>query len=263
MSSWKVKHVAIEMIYSTSGQVATEPQIWRSLSEQRKGRRANMSTFWTLFLVSHNNLDAGVIAVGSQELVFVGDLVSHVGDGLLSDLGESLSTLEVGSRLSTALVLELVDDASVFPSDFGGEAAQNSVRSVRVEAKSAESSGDDHALNLVEGGRDTLEDLETLESFLTLDSSVGEHATDDAVEDATRGAVVDGTTSRVGAHGLVQVGLELQLVAREGARDVDTLAADSHNLLAAKQFLGNSGSQTTQQVSAAVNHHTFLEHLVY
>ena len=80
-------------------------------------------------------LDGGVVTIARKELVLRLDLASDVLDGLASDLSKSLSTLEVSGSTSAALVLELVDNGGVLPSDFRGEAAQNGVGSVGAKSE--------------------------------------------------------------------------------------------------------------------------------
>ena len=52
---------------------------------------------------------------------------------------------------------------------------------------------------------------------------------------------------------LVQVGVVLQLVAEEGARNVDELGTDDDNLLAREELLSQGSGETTKKVSLAVN----------
>lgn len=87
-----------------------------------------------------------------------------------------------------------------------------------------------------------------------------QHAADDAPEDLRGRAVVEGTVAGVGVRALAQEGQILELVAVQGAADVDALAADRNDLLSRQELLGDGRGQTTQQVSSAVNNHLLLEH---
>jgi len=81
----------------------------------------------------------------------------------------------------------------VLPADLVAETANGAVLAAGLQSEDAESLGNNHLLLLVVRGRDTLEDLESLKSSGTAGGLVGDHATDGLVEDAGRGAEVEGT----------------------------------------------------------------------
>lgn len=80
-----------------------------------------------------------------------------------------------------------------------------------------------------------------------------DHASDGAVEDARRGAEVEGTTLRVDEAALAQEGHVLELVAEEGPRHVDLLAAHDSHFLAREQLLGSNRSETPQQMALGID----------
>lgn len=85
----------------------------------------------------------------------------------------------------------------VLPADLVAQTANCAVLATGLESEDAERLGDDHLLLLVVRGRDTLEDLKPLESGGAAGSLVGNHATDGLVEDARRGAEVEGACGNV------------------------------------------------------------------
>lgn len=96
------------------------------------------------------------------------------------------------------------DDILVLPANLVAETADGAVLAAGLQTQDPESLGDDHLLLLVVRGRDTLEDLEALKGGGTAGRLVGNHAADGLVEDAGRGAEVEGTCgqseSRSGHH---------------------------------------------------------------
>jgi len=92
------------------------------------------------------------------------------------------------------------DDILVLPADLVAETADGAVLAAGLKSQNAQSLGDDHLLLLVIWGRDTLEDLQPLESGSTAGGLVGDHATDGLVEDAGRGAEVERSCGRQSQH---------------------------------------------------------------
>ena len=206
------------------------------------------------------SLDGSLVTIGRKELVLSSELAVDGLDGLGADLSEGLDTLVVSGSAGAALVLKLVDNVGVLPSDFGGETAENAVSAIGTKTKSAKGVGDDEALNLIEGRGDSLEDLETRESSLSLGGLVGQHTADDAIEDLGGRAEMEGTVTGVGVGTLTQESKVLELVTVQRTRDVDSLATDGDNLLSRQELLGDGGGQTTQKVTTAVNNHLLLKH---
>jgi hypothetical protein len=81
----------------------------------------------------------------------------------------------------------------VLPADLVAQTADSAVLAAGLQSQDTEGLGNDHLLLLVVGGRDTLEDLESLKGGGTPGGLVGNHATDGLVEDPRRGAEVEGT----------------------------------------------------------------------
>lgn len=182
------------------------------------------------------NLDAmreRLVAELGKGLVF-GDRGSSLG----AELAGSLLALEVSLALDLALLLETVDNVLVAPSNLVGDTLEGGVLASGLQAENTESSGDDHLLDLVLGGGDTLVEGETAESGGTTSRLVGDHSADSLEEDAGRSAVVEGT-GLLGVDNvtLVEVGVVLELVTEERARDVDLLAADNRDLLAREDLM--------------------------
>ena len=81
----------------------------------------------------------------------------------------------------------------VLPADLVAQPADGAILATGLESEDAEGLGHHHLLLLVVRGRDTLEDLEPLESGGTTGGLVGDHATNGLVKDAGGGAEVEGT----------------------------------------------------------------------
>lgn len=91
-----------------------------------------------------------------------------------------------------------------------GEAADSAVLASWLESENAEGLRDNHALDLVVWGWDTLEDLESLQGGGTTGGLVWDHTTDGLVEDAGWGAEMEWTTTGwVEAGHLAEVGVVL------------------------------------------------------
>ena len=98
----------------------------------------------------------------------------------------------------------------VLPAVLVAETADGAVLAAGLQAQDAQSLGNNHLLDVVVRGRDTLEDLQALHGGGTTGGLVGNHTTDGLVEDTGRGAEVEGTTTGgVEPSGLAEVGVEL------------------------------------------------------
>lgn len=202
---------------------------------------------------------AGLVAKGSQGL---GGLVLD-GGGLLGvrELsGSNLLALVVGRGLGLSSVLQSANNVLVLPANLVAQTANGAVLAAGLESENTESLGDDHLLLLVVGRGDTLKDLEALESGGTTGSLVGDHATDGLVEDSGRSTEVERTSAGGVVSGdLSEVGVVLELRAEELARDVESLAADDDNLLAAKELLGDNGGESAKEMALAIDDDNLLE----
>lgn len=91
-----------------------------------------------------------------------------------------------------------------------GEAADSAVLASWLESENAKGLRNDHALDLVVWGWDTLEDLESLHGGGTTGGLVWDHTTDGLVEDAGWSAEMEWTTTGwVVAGHLAEVGVVL------------------------------------------------------
>jgi hypothetical protein len=86
-----------------------------------------------------------------------------------------------------------LNNVLVLPANLVAETADGAVLAAGLQAQDTEGLGNNHLLLLVVRGRDTLEDLEALKGGGTAGGLVGNHAADGLVEDARRGAEVEGT----------------------------------------------------------------------
>lgn len=162
--------------------------------------------------------------------------VSGVRDGsggLSSELEGGGLSLVVGLALSLSLLLQSVDDVLVTPSDLVRDSLEGAELSSGLETQYTKSGGDDHLLELVLGGGDTLEERESGEGGGTSGRLVGNHSSDGLVQDLGRSSVVERTgLLRVDNVPLVEVSVVPQLVSEKGTRNVDLLASDDRDLLA-------------------------------
>ena len=89
-----------------------------------------------------------LISAGGKDLVDLGELGLGGGGSLGLEGIAGLLLLVVGIGLGPALVLELLDEVLVLPSDLVGEITEDGVVADGVEADDAEGSGDYLALDL-------------------------------------------------------------------------------------------------------------------
>lgn len=162
--------------------------------------------------------------------------------------------LKVSLTLDLPLLLEPVNNILVVPSDLGANPLDGAVLPSGLQSEDTESGGDDHLLDSVLGGGDTLVKLKSLEGGGTSRALVGDHTADSLVEDSGRSTEVEGTRlPGVDNVSLVEVVVVLYLVPEEGTRDVDLLTSDNGDLLASEDLLGNDRSKSTEEVTFAVN----------
>ena len=81
----------------------------------------------------------------------------------------------------------------VLPADLVAETANSAELAAGLQTEDTESLGNNDLLLLVVGGRDTLEDLESLKSGSAAGGLVRDHAADGLVEDSRGGTEVEGT----------------------------------------------------------------------
>jgi hypothetical protein len=175
--------------------------------------------------------------------------VSNLGMGSLGLLGQSGLLGVVGGRLDLSLLLEVGDNVLVLPAKLVGDSANGAVLSAGLESQNSQGLGDHHSLLLVVRGRDTLEDLESLQSSLTSGGLVGDHTSNGLVEDSRGGSEMERTVSSVESGGLSQVSGVLELGSEKLLGDVKSLASHNDNVLAVEDLLGNGGGESTEEVS--------------
>jgi len=118
----------------------------------------------------------------------------------------------VSLALGLPLLLQLVDDVLVTPTDLVGQPLQGAVLPAGLESEDSESGGDDHLLDLVLSGGDTLEQGETGQGGGTSGRLVGNHSSDGLVEDPRGSSEVE----RTGLPGVaVEVEREQRLMSVE------------------------------------------------
>lgn len=84
----------------------------------------------------------------------------------------------------------------VLPANLVAQTADGAVLAPGLQPQDAESLGNDHLLDLVVGGRDTLEDLEALKGGGATGGLVRNHTADGLVEDTRGSAEVEGTCQK-------------------------------------------------------------------
>ena len=120
--------------------------------------------------------------------------------------------LVVSLALGLPLLLQLVDDVLVTPTDLVRQPLQGTVLPAGLESENSESGGDDHLLDLVLSGGDTLEQGETGQGGGTSGRLVGNHSSDGLVEDPRGSSEVE----RTGLPGVaVEVEREQRLMSVE------------------------------------------------
>jgi hypothetical protein len=120
------------------------------------------------------------------------------------------------------------------------EATDGAVLAAGAESEDTQSLGDDDALLLVVGGRNTLEDLESLQSSSTTGGLVGNHSADGLEEDAGGSTEVEGTTtSGVETSHLAKVGVVLDyIIESDHVSSCSGPELNSHNI--SQRLLGIS-----------------------
>ena len=108
-----------------------------------------------------------LISTGSKDLVDLGELGLGGGGSLGLEGVAGFLLLVVGIGLGLALVLELLEEVLVLPSDLVGEITEDGVVADGVEADDAEGGGDHLALDTIIWVGNTLESGKTGESILT------------------------------------------------------------------------------------------------
>jgi len=164
----------------------------------------------------------------------------------------------VGSFLS--LRFQLFNNILVLPTGVSAQITQQAEISEVLESDDLKGRGDDLSLSGVIRGGDTFEDLELTKGGGTSGSFMGKHASDGSPEDSGGGSVMDDTSSGVVDHLLSHEFRELDLVSEEGARDVDSFGSDDDDSLSAEEFLGDDGSESSEQMALGVDNDFLFKH---
>lgn len=201
-----------------------------------------------------------LISTGGKDLVDLGELGLGSGGSLGLEGIAGLLLLVVGIGLGPALVLELLDEVLVLPSDLVGEITEDGVVADGVEADDAEGGGDYLALDTIIWVGNSLESGKAGESVLATGGLLMTHATDGAPDHAGWAFEMKWPSGGIGVVAeLAEIGV-LDLLADKGARNADLIATDDDDLLAGKELLGNDRGKATKKVVAAVDNDS-LRHL--
>ena len=119
-----------------------------------------------------------LISTGGKDLVDLGELGLGGGGSLGLEGVAGLLLLVVGIGLGLALVLELLEEVLVLPSDLVGEITEDGVVADGVEADDAEGGGDHLALDTIIWVGNTLESGKTGESVLATGRLLMAHSAD-------------------------------------------------------------------------------------
>ena len=139
-----------------------------------------------------------LISTGGKDLVDLGELALGGFRGLGLEGIAGLLLLVVGIGLDLALVLELLEEVLVLPSDLVGEIAEDGVIADGVEADDAEGGGDDLAGNAVVRVGDALEGREAGHGVLATCCLLMAHAADGTPDHASGALEMEWATARVG-----------------------------------------------------------------
>ncbi|KAH3658858.1 hypothetical protein OGATHE_006584 [Ogataea polymorpha] len=188
---------------------------------------------------------------------------SRLGSSDLSKLSLLLGV--VLSRSDLTLLFQSIDDGLVFPSNRGRKLAQSGVLSAWLQSQNSQGLRNNNSLLLVVWRWNTFKHLQSLQSSLTSGGLVGDHTSDSLVQNSGWGSEMERSSVGVESSSLSQVVVVLQFVSEEFTRDVESLTSHNDNLLAVEKLLGNSGGQSSQQVSFSVNDNNLLKraHLAF
>ena len=184
-------------------------------------------------------------------------LVTH-GLGLGSNL--LLLGLVVLLRLGLSLLLKGGDEGSLGPSGGGGEVSENAEFSMSLKSENLEGLWDDHSLLLVIWEWDSLENLELLESSLTLWSLMWGHSSNSSPEDSGWGFEVFKVSSWVSVVRFFDIFSPLELVSEQRSGDVHLLTSHNNDSLSSHDLLGNLGGKSANQVTSSVYDNLLFEH---
>lgn len=146
-------------------------------------------------------------------------LIEVLAGGVLGGLSTGLGNLDLSVvellRLLLPLGLEFANDVALSPASKPGEVTQAARFSETLHPLDLESLGHDHALLVVIGVRDTVEESETAESENTTGRLVGKHAAEGLPEHAGRCLPMLEATTRVGVNAPVLLLSPLEVPSEE------------------------------------------------
>merc|ERR1740115_386384 len=163
------------------------------------------------------------------------------------------------TRLHLALLLEASDQVLVRPAVLVREISKPAELALGADAQDLEATRDHHALLAVIRMRNALEGFEPVKCGGSARRLVGNHAADGAPEDLGRRPVVKWAMLWVRVHLLAPELGKLELVAEEGARDVNVFRAHADDLLSIEKFFGQCRREAPQEVAPAINDNLCLE----
>jgi len=152
-------------------------------------------------------------AVLGENFVFILHLSSDVGGGLLLQLEQSLLLGVPSGGANLSLSFQLFNNVAVFPANFSAEILEGSELASRGESDNAEGVRDNHTLNLVEGRRAAVQDLQSVQGKLTTNGFVRQHSTNGSPKEHGGSSEVNGAPLGVGVHALLEEVHEFVLVA--------------------------------------------------
>mgnify|MGYP006083541211 CR=1 FL=1 len=178
-----------------------------------------MSSDCSVFVAAVSGSGDGVLTFSEAHLLelvveLLNRLVVHA-----AGLGCNLLLLKSVELLGVlaALVLELVDEASLGPSHLFGEISELAELAVSFQSKALEGLGNNNSLLVVVREGDTLEDLKAVKSSSTACLLVGEHGAEGLPEHAGGSSVMDEVLLGVSVTSLVDDLTLLKPVSEEGA----------------------------------------------
>jgi len=113
---------------------------------------------------------------------------------------------------------------------------------------------------VVVGEGDSVNDAEAAKGGFTSGGFAGHHTTDSLEEQPAGGLEVLEAAAGVRIDSFVDYFVSVERVSEERARDVDSVAADDSDALAAEDLLGDNAGKTAHNVTTAINHNFLFEH---
>lgn len=186
------------------------------------------------------------------------DLLVSQGGGLGGNLLGLVLEVLVGLCLS--LLFHGGDEVLLGPSDVAGEFSEFAEVSVCLQSEDLEGLGHDHSLSLVIWVRNSLEDLEVLESSLSSGFFVGSHTSEGSPEHSGGRSEMLEVSSGVSVVGLPQELVVVKLISEQRTGQAEALASDNDDLLASEQLVSDNGGESAYQVSSSVYDNLLFEH---